>query len=308
VGQEKPPANVGAIVDAHDQALIRDLSAYLEAHPKAEDLDQAYMTLLNKAIEHDWFLENEAIAARYLHDFPDGPIQALARIVATMARAKAGRYAEALSRFEELMRNLGKSEQEEFAVNFAETLASSASAAGEYHIARKVYENLLDRFADSAPIRQKVKEELGRLDMVGKPAPAVAAQDVQGKPFRLSDYRGKYVLIDFWATWCAPCIAELPRVQEAFNKYHAQGFEVVGVSLDETKPALLDFVKARQIPWRQIHSASAGGDLIEAFGVSTIPATFLVDPQGTIIRIELRGVALDQALAKYLKDAPANAR
>ncbi|WP_422930333.1 redoxin domain-containing protein [Singulisphaera sp. PoT] len=305
--EDKPPANSMEIVNNHDRALIKDLTAYLQAHPKADDLDQAYMTLLNKAIEHDWFVENEAVAQQYLRDFPEGPIQSLARIVTTMARAKAGQYNEALTRFEQLMQAVGKSEQEEFAVNFAESLAVSASGAGEYHVARKIYQILLDRFGESAALRQKVKDELARLDMVGKPAPSVVAHDVDGKPLNFADYRGKYVLIDFWATWCAPCIVELPRVQEAFKKFHGQGLEVVGVSLDETKPAVLDFVKARGIPWRQVHGATAGGDLVEAFGVSSIPATFLISPDGNIVRIELRGANLEPSLAKILKDTPATA-
>ena len=108
----------------------------------------------------------------------------------------------------------------------------------------------------------------------------MVAADIKGETFRLESLRGRYVLVDFWATWCAPCIAELPRVQAAYDKYHDQGFEVVGVSLDETKSAVLDFTRTRNIPWRQIHAASCGSDLVEAFGVSTIPATFLIDPQG----------------------------
>ena len=75
-------------------------------------------------------------------------------------------------------------------------------------------------------------------------------------------------------------MAELPRLQAAYAKYHDLGFEIVGVSLDETKSAVTDFVKARNLPWRQIHNASSEADLVEAFGVTTIPATFLIDPQG----------------------------
>jgi len=83
--------------------------------------------------------------------------------------------------------------------------------------------------------------------------------------------------------------------------YRAAGFEVIGVSLDETRSAVVDFTRTRKLPWRQVHNASCGGDLVEAFGVSTIPATFLIDPQGTIVRLELRGAALDQALAQLIK-------
>lgn len=299
---EKPNGGVAEIQATHDRALIRDLVAYVGKSPKADDLDQAYMTLFDKVIEHDWFGDHEALAKRYLAERPDGPVRSLAQIVATMARAQADDFPGALARYDDLMKGLGKSEQEEFASNFADSLATAAVAAGEFPTARRVYQTLLDRYGESPTLRQKVKDDLTRLDKVGKPAPEVVAKDVNGEPFRLDSLRGKYVLLDFWATWCAPCVAELPKLQAAQAKYRGRGFEIVGVSLDETKGAVTDFVKARAIPWRQIHNASSDADLVEAFGVSTIPATFLIDPHGVIVRLELRGPALDAALAKLLKE------
>jgi peroxiredoxin len=299
------PASVTEVLNAHDRALVRDLEAYLAARPKAEDLEQAYLALFEKVIEHDWFLDHEEQARRYLAASPEGPVRALAQIVATMARAQAGKFTEALEQHQALMAGLGKPDQEEFAAQFTDSLAQAASTAGAYDVARRVYENLLQRYSDSPTLRQKVHTELNRLAMVGKPAPGVTVKDVQGSTFRLDDLRGRYVLVDFWATWCAPCVAELPRVQAAYQRYHDAGFEVVAVSLDETKTAVLDFARTRKLPWRQIHNPSCGGDLVEAFGVGTIPATFLIDPQGTIIRLELRGPALDQVLAQLIKDPAA---
>lgn len=290
--------SVSSIQARHDRALINDLSDYIIANPKADDVDQAYMALFDKVIEHDWFTDHEKIAQRYLTDRPEGPVKSLAQIVATMSRAQANDYAQALSRYKDLMTGLGKTEQEEFASNFADSLASAATGAGEYAVARKVYQILLDRYGESPTLRQKIKDDLSRLDRVGKPAPEVVAKDLKGDTFRLDSLRGKYVLVEFWATWCAPCVAELPKLQESYAKYRERGFEILGVSLDETKAVLTDFVKTRNVPWRQIHNASSEADVVEAFGVNSIPATFLIDPQGVITRLELRGAALDQALAK----------
>ncbi len=296
------PKSVSEIQATHDRALIRDLVAYIGKAPKPEDLDQAYVTLFNKVIEHDWFLDNEAIARAYLKEYPDGPVRPLAQIIATMGRAQAGAFGEAVASFKALMEGLGGSEQLEFAANFADNLAGAATAAGEVESAREVYATVLRKFGgDNASLRQKVADDLTRLDRVGRPAPTVSVTDLDGKPFRLDDLRGKYVLVDFWATWCAPCLADLPRVQAAEAKYRDKGFRVVSVSLDETKGAVADFVRVRKLPWTQIHNATCAGDLVKDFGVGSIPATFLVDPRGTIVRLDLRGAALDKALETLIK-------
>ncbi len=304
-GQTAPaPAGVAEIQGRHDRALVRELSEYLIRNPEADDRDQAYAALFNKAIEHDWFAETEDAAKRYLKDEPDGPVKALAQIISVMARAQAGQFDEALARYKELMLGLGSSDQEEFAASFTETFAASAGTAGEVEVARRIYETLGERFTDSAEIRDKATRELARLDRVGKPAPSLEVLDVAGKSMRLGSLRGKYVLVDFWATWCAPCIAELPRQQEAYRKYHDAGLEIVGVSLDETRSAVVDFVKVRKLPWIQFHNGTAGADLVEAFGVSSIPANYLIDPEGTVVRLDLRGSTLDSVLSKLIKKAP----
>jgi peroxiredoxin len=301
VAQATGAPSVSEILAGHDRALIRDLSDYLRKHPKADDRDQAFAALFNKAIEHDWFAETEGMAQHYLEDEPDGPVKALAQIIITMGRAQAGQYKTALERYKELMQGLGKTDQEEFAASFTETFATAATAAAEFATARQVYQTLQERFPDSPTVRDKAAKEMNRLDKVGRPAPAFEAHDLTGKAVSIESLRGKYVLIDFWATWCAPCIAELPRLQEVYRRHHSSGFEIVSVSLDETRAAVVDFVKVRKLPWPQLHNSTSGADLVEAFGVGSIPAAYLIDPEGTIIRLDPRGQALETALTKLVK-------
>lgn len=292
----QPAESVTGLLEAHDRSLVRDLTTYIEKHRDAEDLDQAYLSLFERAIEHDWFLESEATAKRYLRERPEGAVAPMAQIVATMARAAAGQFEDALTNYRELMRGLTKDDQEEFAANFAESLAESATRAGEFKVAREVYEILLTRFSNPE-LRIKVRDDLARLDMVGRPAPSLIVKNLKGETLRLSDLKGKYVLIDFWATWCAPCVAETPNLQKLYNAYHDKGFEIIGVSLDETLEPLNDFLKTRKINWPQVHNMTCGSDLLATFDVSTIPATFLIGPDGTVVRLALRG----DSLAKFLK-------
>jgi peroxiredoxin len=133
---------------------------------------------------------------------------------------------------------------------------------------------------------------------VGKPFPAINVTDLNGKPFTLESLKGKAVLIDFWATWCGPCIAELPHVQAAYEKYREKGFEILGVSLDRDRAKLDEFLTKNKLPWT--HYFDEEGALAQEFGINAIPATFLVDKEGKIVAKDLRGDALEKELTKLL--------
>ena len=109
------------------------------------------------------------------------------------------------------------------------------------------------------------------------------------------------VLVDFWATWCGPCVDELPNVLAAYKKYHGQGFEIVGISLDEDQAKLTSFLKEQGMTWAQFFDGKGWENkLAVKYGVESIPATFLLDGEGTIIAKNLRGPALDAELARRL--------
>jgi peroxiredoxin len=137
----------------------------------------------------------------------------------------------------------------------------------------------------------------------GDAAPVFRATTIDGREIALSELRGKVVLIDFWATWCAPCVAEIPTIKRALNKYGTNGeFVVVGVSLDSGADVVRRFVEQRKIPWPQIALGPAEqNEIAKKYNVVGIPATFLIDRDGKVAAVELRGAALDQELGKLLQ-------
>lgn len=133
---------------------------------------------------------------------------------------------------------------------------------------------------------------------LGKAAPEIEMKDVSGKTRKLSDLKGKTVLIDFWASWCGPCRRENPNVVTAFDKYNKDGFEVFSVSLDRAKEPWIAAIEKDGLKWKNHVSELKHWDCSAAktYGVSSIPKTFLVDKDGKIIGSDLRGPALEAKL------------
>jgi peroxiredoxin len=141
-----------------------------------------------------------------------------------------------------------------------------------------------------------------KLGAVGTMAIDFTQKDVNGKPVSLSSFKGKYVLLDFWASWCGPCRQENPNVVRVYNRYKAKNFTVVGISLDQEKSRWIDAIKADGLTWTQLSDLKYWNNSVaQIYKIQSIPANMLIDPSGRIVGKNLRGAELDEMLKSIFK-------
>ena len=146
---------------------------------------------------------------------------------------------------------------------------------------------------------RETREETMKNEILGKPFTDLEEADVDGKMHKLSEYvgKGRWVLVDFWASWCGPCRAEMPNVVENYKKYHDKGFDIVGLSFDNKKEAWVKAISDLQMPWTHLSDLKGWQTKAsEVYGIRSIPASLLINPEGIIVARDLRGPALGAKL------------
>lgn len=156
-------------------------------------------------------------------------------------------------------------------------------------------------------VAEILKANARRFDLPGNKM-EVMGTTVTGEKFDWAKYRGKVVLVDFWATWCGPCREELPNVKAAYEEYHKQGFEVVGISLDDDRNALVGFLESEKIPWTNLFAEPINGEPVEPptakyYGVTGIPTAILVDREGKVVSLMARGEILQELLKEQFSES-----
>jgi peroxiredoxin len=167
----------------------------------------------------------------------------------------------------------------------------------------KVY-GLLDENVKKTYYGKKLAELSTQMKstVVGAMAPDFSLSDVNGKMVTLSSFKGKYTLVDFWASWCGPCRAENPNVVAAYNKFHNKGFEILAVSLDEQKDKWMQAIEKDNLTWTQVSDLKGWqSDVAAKYGVQSIPSNFILDKEGKIIAKNLRGEELENMLNQIIK-------
>jgi peroxiredoxin len=170
----------------------------------------------------------------------------------------------------------------------------------DFNFIDSVVVSLSEKYPDMKLI-SSWKQELDemRILSVGQPAPEISLPNPEGEVKSLSDFKGKYVLVDFWAGWCKPCRDENPNVVRLYNKYKDKGFEVFGVSLDRTREMWVKAIEEDELTWTQVSDLKYfNSEAATKYQINAIPATYMIDPEGNILAKNLRGSSLERKLSE----------
>jgi peroxiredoxin len=218
-------------------------------------------------------------------------------------------FTNELSQFDELVQKHKSESPEDLAQVLKRKVMLYQGVFKDQAKADEVLAQIAKEFPDSktakaaqeeADIRkqQAEAEKIQSTLVKGSKFPDFNVQDLFGKPLSIANYKGKVVLLDFWATWCGPCVGELPNVLKTYEKHHDQGFEIIGISLDSDEARLKSFIEQRKMPWQQYFDGKGWGNkLALKYGIVSIPQTYLLDGTGTIIGRDLRGEELEAAVS-----------
>ena len=267
-------------------ALIKKLRTFIKTYPKYRQVDEAYYFLGSILVELQRTEEGIEVLEELIRDYPFATYVEPSLLTLGLAYDKISEHSKADVLYEKLA-NHPKYRSGRYAATAQQLLElDKTQRTGELSSAS---------VASSKPSRNP---------FVNKPAPDFRVMDTRGEELTLEQYRGQVVLLDFWATWCGPCIAEMPNVKLAYAKHRDRKFQIIGISLDSSIAPLEAYIQREGIEWRQYLDST--GKISGLYNVRAIPSTFLIDGTGIVRRVNLRGLALESAVAELVRENLAN--
>ena len=283
-------------LEAGQKELLSKIDEYIQQNPEASDSETAYRWLFGKARE--WRLEQSAAQAATSYLTREGggrQTTQLANEIVRLSKARSGKLSDACSDIRGALKGFSLRNPDR-QVRFALDLVAEAQLLGDYSAARHVLDETSTVFFLNQFVRQNFDSRVRKLELAETKLPTMELKTITGAAIGADQLKGKVVLIDFWATNCAPCLEELPRLKQLYSELHSQGFEIVGLSLDDDSETLSKFVESQKIEWPIVRIGNTPAGLRSQFRVDTIPATFLVGPEGKIVATDLRGANLERGI------------
>ncbi|QDU81953.1 Thiol-disulfide oxidoreductase ResA [Polystyrenella longa] len=287
------------ILIEQDVAKMNAVIGYIEQNPEGENVEEAYSIVFRLAGAYDRTAEVLPLAEKYLES-GQKLAEAKAACIVIENLVDQGKIEEAVDKFMTLARYQSKQDPNS-AGNCGLELADEAQVAGQPELARKVLIVMREVLPLHPSFDRKCETVINKLDLVNKPAPELSITDFEDNPVKLEDFKGKVVLVDFWGTFCGPCIRQFPKMKETYAEFKDQGFEIVGISADQSQDQVDQFQEQYELPWKLAMSNSDEQATLERYLVEAFPSTYLIDREGKIIAVDLDAEILDSAVRNQFK-------
>ena len=263
--------------------LIQKSRAFIAEHPKYKRVDQVYYIFGNALTQVGHTEEAVKAYEQLVKDYPQATYFAPALLEMGLAYDKLGQHNKADAAYRQLV----------------EHPKYGSRASGKN--AKRLLELSRENRTGEVPTRTS---RMGRPDaLVGKKAIDFNVKDLNGNDLSLEKYRGNVILLDFWAVWCGPCIAEMPNVKQVYEKYKEANFQIIGISLDQSRDKLMGYLEKEGITWPQFFDGNGWKNQVaQMYGINAIPHMYLIDGEGVIRKSDVRGHALEPAVAELIQE------
>ena len=262
------------------EKLVEKSRDFVAAHPEYKRVDEVYYLLGNALVQLEHVEEGIKVFEKVVKEQPEARYVERCLLDLGLAYDKLGNHDAADGAYQKLVDH------------------PKYGSRSQAKLAKKILEQ--DKADRQGELPKPPGTSTSPSEWIGKPALDFQVTDLKGEELSLKAYRGQVVLLDFWATWCGPCIAEMPNVKKTYEKYKDQKFQIIGISLDRSIEPLKDYIKEKELGW--LHYWDKSGKVGNLYKVRAIPSTFLIDGEGVIRKTNLRGHALEHAVADLVKE------